>query len=203
MVQVHQLVVFLLVTIPGKTEKVTYTQPKNNLLTAATPHKSVSVAKSYQPSIATKKSSGVLIEWNQGFSVGIAEMDNQHKQLVVLLNDLYSAMQSKKSSETIGKVLNKLISYTEKHFSDEEEFMKKHSYPGIGSQVKEHKAFTDKVLKFKSDYDSGKTSISVSVTSFLKDWLVNHISISDKKYGEYINNTNKSKAELMIPLDDF
>lgn len=184
----------LLVTIPGKI---------NNKLTTIAPRTSLDTQKKYQTNIASKKNNGLLIEWNQGFSVGIAEMDNQHKQLVNLLNDLYSAMQSKKSSETIGKVLNKLISYTEKHFSDEEEFMRKYSYPGIGSQIKEHTAFADKVLKFKGDYDTGRTSISVSVTSFLKDWLVNHISISDKKYGDYINNTNKSKAELIIPLNDF
>lgn len=172
-------------------------------LTRISPRQNVSVAKKYQPSLSSNKNRDVLINWNDSYSVGVVEMDNQHKQLVNLLNDLYSAMQSQKSSEIIGKVLNKLISYTEKHFSDEEEFMKKYSYPGIGNQIKEHTAFTDKVKKFKGDYDTGKTSISVSITSFLKDWLVNHISISDKKYGEYVNHANKSNAESIIPLNDF
>jgi len=144
-----------------------------------------------------------LIEWSPSFSVGVAEMDNQHKQLVVLLNDLYAAMQAQKSSEVIGKVLNKLISYTEKHFSDEEDFMKKHSYPDIKSQMKEHTAFTDKVKKFKQEYDAGRTSMSVSITSFLKDWLLNHISISDKKYGDYVNNRSSVSPESIIPLGDF
>lgn len=130
-------------------------------------------------------------------------MDNQHKQLVKLLNDLYSAMQSKKSSEIIGNVLNKLISYTKTHFTSEEEFMKKHSYPGLADQIKEHAAFVDKALKFKSDYDAGKTSMSVSITSFLKDWLVNHISVSDKKYGVHVNNRGNANPELVIPLNDF
>lgn len=188
-------------TIPGNI-KTNYSQHENHS-TAIAPRTAVSVAKSYKPSITTNKRNGVLIEWNQGFSVGVAEMDNQHKQLVTLLNDLYSAMQSQKSSEIIGKVLNKLISYTEKHFSDEEEFMKKHSYPDIKSQIKEHTAFTDKVLKFKSDYDAGKTSMSVSITSFLKDWLINHISLSDKKYGDYVNKKSSASPESIIPLDDF
>lgn len=188
---------------PRQIEKVTYNKPKNNVLSAITSRTSVSVAKTYQPKIESKKNEGVLIEWNNGYSVGVAEMDEQHKQLVKLLNDLYAAMQTQKSSEAIGKVLNKLISYTEKHFSDEEEFMKKYSFPGLGSQMKEHTAFTDKVLKFKSDYDAGRTSMSVSITSFLKDWLLNHISISDKKYGEYVNNSNKPNPESIIPLGDF
>lgn len=183
-------------------------QPQRKISHSATPsipakRTIVSVAKSYSPSIATNKNNGVLIEWNQGFSVGVTEMDNQHKQLVNLLNDLYSAMQSKKSSEIIGNVLNKLISYTKTHFTSEEEFMKKHSYPGLANQIKEHAAFVDKALKFKSDYDAGKTSMSVSITSFLKDWLVNHISVSDKKYGAHVNNRGTVNPELVIPLGDF
>lgn len=172
-------------------------------MTAISPSTTVSAVKSYRPSIATNKNNGVLIEWNEGFSVGVTEMDNQHKQLVKLLNDLYSAMQSKKSSEIIGNVLNKLISYTKTHFTSEEEFMKKHSYPGLANQIKEHAAFVDKALKFKSDYDAGKTSMSVSITSFLKDWLVNHISVSDKKYGAHVNNRGNINPELVIPLGDF
>lgn len=201
MVEMLEIIAFLPVIIPGDI-KTNYSKPKN-ITTAIVPRTSVSVAKSYKPSITSNKSSGVLIEWNQAFSVGVAEMDNQHKQLVTLLNDLYSAMQSQKSSEIIGKVLNKLISYTEKHFSDEEAFMKKHSYPEIKSQMKEHTAFTDKVLKFKSDYDAGRTSMSVSITSFLKDWLINHISLSDKKYGDYVNNKGSASPESIIPLGDF
>lgn len=205
-INVREIVDSLVILVDGAgaiTNRNTTSYYPQQALTTIAPRTSISTAKKYQPSIANKKSSGVLIEWNQGFSVGITEMDNQHKQLVTLLNDLYSAMQSKKSSEIIGKVLNKLISYTEKHFYDEEEFMKKYSYPGIGSQIKEHTAFADKVLKFKSDYDAGKTSMSVSITSFLKDWLVNHISISDKKYGEYINNKSGVSPESIIPLGDF
>lgn len=154
------------------------------------------------PAPVTNK--GELISWNDSFSVGIVEMDNQHKQLVAILNDLYALLQSKSSSDELGKVLSRLVSYTKKHFADEEEFIKKHSYPDVSSQIREHKAFVDKIQNFKNDYDSGKTTISVSITSFLKDWLMNHISISDKKYGDYINNSSKISAESVIPLgNDF
>lgn len=193
----------LLVTFPGNADKTTYIKSKNIARTSTEPRKSASSSQKYLPSSSNNNSRGALITWNDSYSVGVIEMDNQHKQLVTILNELYSAMQSQKSADIVGKVLKNLISYTEKHFSDEEEFMKRHSYPGIGSQTKEHKAFIDKIQSFKKDYDAGRTSMSVSITSFLKDWLVNHISISDKKYGEYVNGTNKSEAELLIPLNDF
>ena len=171
------------------------------ILPTIAPRVTIDTPKSYEPKRISDNQSN-LINWNDSYSVGVVEMDNQHKQLVTLLNDLYAAMQSKKSSEIIGRVLNKLISYTEKHFSDEEDFMKRHSYPGISGQMKEHEAFTDKVKKFKNDYDAGRTSMSVSITSFLKDWLVNHISISDKKYGDYVNGAANLSPEQIIPLGD-
>lgn len=89
-------------------------------------------------------------------------------------------MQTNKATDVIWKIVNRLISYTKNHFETEEKYMKQYSYPDMKKHLKEHHAFTDKVLQFKSDYESGKTSISVSVTSFIKDWLMNHIAINDK-----------------------
>lgn len=133
-----------------------------------------------------------LIEWNEKYSVGVRELDNQHKQLIAILNDLYEAMKEQKANDIIGSIISKLVNYTKTHFATEERFMSQYSYPDLAGQQREHATFTDKVLKFKEDFDSGRTSISVSVTSFVKDWLVNHISISDKKYGPFLNSKGVS-----------
>lgn len=126
-----------------------------------------------------------FFEWNDKYSVGVRELDSQHKQLIAILSELYDAMQSGKANDVMGQIINKLVNYTKTHFSTEERYMSQHGYPDLAAQQKEHAAFTDKVLKFKSDFDSGRLSMSVSVTSFVKDWLVNHISVSDKKYAPF------------------
>lgn len=130
----------------------------------------------------------VLITWNDSYSVGIMEMDNQHKQLISILNELYDAMQSQKTGDIIGQIINRLVSYTKTHFSNEEDYMRRNSYPDFAKHIKEHNAFTKKVMDFKDEYDSGRTSLSVGVTSFIKDWLMNHICVNDKKYGSYFNS---------------
>ena len=70
--------------------------------------------------------------------------------------------------------------------------MTQFNYPDLASQKREHAAFTDQVMAFKKDFDSGKVALSVQLTSFLKNWLVQHISGSDKKYGPFFNSKGLS-----------
>lgn len=129
----------------------------------------------------------VLFAWDAKYSVGVRELDAQHKQLVDMLNELYEAMQSQQGNAILGAIINKLVSYTRTHFTTEERYMSQYGYPDLAAQKREHAMFTDKVMAFKNDFDSGRVSITVSVTSFLKTWLMEHISGSDKKYGPFLN----------------
>lgn len=127
-----------------------------------------------------------FLQWDEKYSVGVMELDNQHKQLIAILSELYDAMQKQTANDLIGQIISKLVNYTKTHFATEERYMERCFYPDLASQKREHAAFTEKVMKFKEDFDAGRTSMSVSVTSFVKDWLVNHISLSDKKYAPYL-----------------
>lgn len=130
--------------------------------------------------------------WDNKYSVGVREIDNQHKILVDMLNELYEAMQSGKGNEILTGIILKLINYTKTHFATEERYFEKFSYPDTLSHKKEHEKFTEKVLAFKNDFNAGRVSLSVSITSFLKDWLVSHIQGIDKKYGPFFNSKGLS-----------
>lgn len=125
--------------------------------------------------------------WEAQYSVNVWEMDEQHKKLVNMLNDLFEAMLSGKGRETLGKVLSGLISYTRIHFAAEEELMKKHGFPEYPVHKKEHDALTQKVLDLDKRFRTSTVSITVETGNFLKDWLTNHILHSDRKYGQYLN----------------
>lgn len=123
--------------------------------------------------------------WDEKYSVGVRELDSQHKTLVDMLNELFEAMQASKANDVIGGIVKRLVDYTKTHFATEERYMQQHGYPDLASQKAEHAKFAEQVMAFKNDFDSGKVSISVTVTSFLKNWLVQHISGSDKKYAPF------------------
>lgn len=130
-----------------------------------------------------------LINWNDTYSVGIADMDKQHQKLIGLINSFHDAMKEGRAQNVIGKVLEDLKIYTEFHFNDEEKLMKKYAYPGYDGQKNEHNSFVTKLNEFIQHYGEGQlTAVSLDVSQFLKDWLLNHISRSDKKYGKYLNS---------------
>lgn len=129
-----------------------------------------------------------LITWNDSFSVSVAEIDQQHKQLVNLLNELNDAMRQGKGKDVLGKIISGLISYTATHFRTEERYFAQFNYPDTAKHKQEHAAFVEKVTAFKNGFDSGKLSLSIEVMSFLSDWLNSHIKGSDMKYSKFLND---------------
>lgn len=132
------------------------------------------------------------IDWSPEFSVGIPSIDQQHQQLVKMLNELYNAMQAGQGQASLGKVLNSLAQYCLSHFAAEERLMRQHGYPDLAAHLEIHQKMTAKVKELLQDINSGKALTSVSVASFLKDWLTKHIQQTDKKYGPYLQGKGVS-----------
>ena len=131
-----------------------------------------------------------FIEWKQNeYGVNVKECDTQHRKLVKIINDLFDAMSQKKTRDVLQKILTELVEYTMYHFSTEENLFKIADYPNAALQKAEHEKFTKTILDFKKKFEeSATTLISIELLKFLKDWLLNHISVSDKKYGAYLNS---------------
>lgn len=126
-----------------------------------------------------------LIEWNEKLSVGVAEMDNQHKRLIALINELDDAMKLGKGKDVLGKILNGLVNYVHTHFKAEEAFMEKIGFNELENHRTEHIKLTNDVEKFNNDFKEGKTILSVQIMNFLRKWLLDHIGKKDKVYGEF------------------
>jgi len=130
-----------------------------------------------------------LIKWTNEYSVGIEEIDNQHKGLIIVINELFSLMSEGKAQSKLIDIFDYLTDYTKKHFKAEEDMMLKYSYHEFDQHKLEHINFIDKLSELKEDYISNKITISLEILNFLKDWLINHILITDKKYSKHIKLT--------------
>jgi len=129
-----------------------------------------------------------FMTWDNSLSVNIKKIDEQHKQLVAMVNDLHSAMGAGKGKEVMGSVLAGLVEYTKSHFATEEELLQKHLYPGYLAHKAAHDALTRQVADVMKKFQDGQPIVTVEVMVFLKDWLVNHIQNTDKKYTVHLNN---------------
>jgi hemerythrin len=130
-----------------------------------------------------------LLSWSDKLSVGVPEMDQQHRRLVDLINQLYDAMQMGKGDHVKSAVLNDLLTYTKVHFAAEERLMQKHAYPHLVSHKRLHDELTGQVLQLKDKLQTGQMVASVTLANFLKDWLQKHITQEDRKYGQFICQT--------------
>lgn len=130
-----------------------------------------------------------LINWDDSIALNISEIDNQHKQLVNIINEMFDGIKDARGNEVIDGILNKIIEYTDYHFATEEKYFDQFQYPESDSHKEEHRHLIEQVYQFKEAFNEGRKNrdgsdiaLTVDLWKFLKSWLVNHIQLSDKKY---------------------
>lgn len=128
-----------------------------------------------------------LFNWSTQYETGILLVDTQHKKLVDAINTLHDAMKEGKGKEKIESTLNFLVEYTVLHFSAEEKLMQQKNYPDFNNHKKVHDKLVDEVKEIKAKYIAGKI-LPMQVSTFMSDWLKNHILGTDKKYVPYLKN---------------
>jgi hemerythrin len=139
-----------------------------------------------------------LVEWSDGFSIGVAEIDREHQRLLGLLNDLHDAVEAGAGHEVLGLVLDGLILYVSYHFAHEEGLFLQTNYPGYEKHRRQHQGLTDAVKQIHTDFLAGASeSLPDEVLEFLKAWLYRHILEQDRAFGVYLNaNAAGSQAAI-------
>ncbi len=126
-----------------------------------------------------------FIEWSNELSVGIEEIDAQHKVLVDLLNQIHTAIQQRHGAELTKQILDRLGEYTRVHFAVEESLMRILHYPDYERHKQEQDKLIGQLNCVHAKLTSGKASISFELAHFLKRWLTKHIMETDKYYVPY------------------
>lgn len=134
----------------------------------------------------------MAIEWTSNLSVGVNSIDQQHKTLFEKADQLFEAGRNNKSKEFISEMLDFLDDYTKQHFLSEEIYMKSIGFPGYENQKKMHSDFITALAKLKKDYQEsgGNILVILNANQMVVDWLLKHVSIEDKKIGDYANSKN-------------
>lgn len=139
-------------------------------------------------------------EWEPEMSVQLELLDDQHKVLLQILNDAFEA--SRVHDETrVFELIDRMVEYTEKHFSDEEEILEETCYPDTENHKALHEHFTNQVRELhKKKYEHVNL---MSIFKLLSDWLTRHIMDVDKKYVQHVCERkqipNNEDAEAQKP----
>jgi len=123
-----------------------------------------------------------FIEWSNELSVGIEEIDAQHKVLVDLLNEIHEAMQQGRTVQSTRGIIDRLDEYTRVHFAVEESLMRILHYPDYERHKEEHDKLIAQLADMHGKWEKGKGAIGFELAHFLKTWLTKHILEGDKRY---------------------
>ena len=131
-----------------------------------------------------------LITWSDRLSCGIRLIDEQHKELVALVNELFNHVSGNEMQEYdyFNKVIQEAIRYIKIHFATEEKIMLAAKFPGYAMHKQAHNRFILFVIDNINYYQTGKRFNLFTFTKFLKDWVLSHIALVDKQCFEQINN---------------
>ncbi len=136
--------------------------------------------------ILRRNRSDVTIPWSDKYSVGIVEIDAQHRRLFELYNQLVEAMYRGESMNVLQKALDSLIEYVVIHFTTEEQYMQKYGYPEFEEHKRAHTYLRNKTLQIHREFSEGKPVLTAEVIDFLRNWLKEHVMNMDKKYSKHL-----------------
>ena len=129
-----------------------------------------------------------IVSWHKSYSISIPLIDSQHMELINLTNKLYrSCLKGREySKEVFMEVLRSAVDYVGYHFSTEEKIMERVDYPGFGTHKREHTDFVREVLKTVNDLSKGININPLTFVTYLKDWVLTHIAVSDTAMGRHL-----------------
>ncbi len=130
-----------------------------------------------------------LIAWSlEKYSVKIKDVDEQHQKLIKILNELHEATNVGHGEDIIQNIVAELESYTRYHFELEEKLMRTNHYPDYQEHKKKHDFFTGHVAELHAGLNAEEKGLTVDALTFLRDWVHEHITGTDKAYSTYLND---------------
>ncbi len=134
----------------------------------------------------TGKNSNIL--WKKEYSVNVQAIDNHHRKILFLINNINSAIHSK-NSFNLKINIESLIKFAEYHFEYEEELLAQYGYD-ITHHSECHVELIEQLEDLYQEYLNNKDYDVHSIPKFLTQWIKEHILVEDQKYSSYLNKKN-------------
>ncbi|MBP8183342.1 MAG: hemerythrin family protein [Rhodoferax sp.] len=123
------------------------------------------------------KKAPYVIEWRDGFKIGVAQVDEEHRHLFTLVRALNLA--------SVDQTVEELLDYVVTHFSHEQDMMEKSGYPAFEQHLKLHEEFAAQVADFLGNGVEWDEDRVQELRRFLNKWLIGHIMTHDLRFGKW------------------
>jgi hemerythrin len=136
------------------------------------------------------------IEWHDYLSVGVEEIDQQHKLLIDRYNAFFTAYNQGRGAAEVTRLFCFLVAYVTTHFADEESLQLRVGFPGYQNHRKHHQELTGRVAEFKERIknEGCEPNLISSAGLLLTGWLIEHISVMDRAIGKFIKESQSQSV---------
>ena len=137
-----------------------------------------------------------IIEWSNDYALGIAEIDDQHRALVGMINALDASTHADYSADNMRRMLDELNAYVRDHFAFEERLMAGGgcSPELVTRHCGEHAYFRSVLRDLTTDFEKGRSGITVTLIEYLVHWLLHHIVVVDHAMAQQLNAADPQLA---------
>ncbi len=130
----------------------------------------------------------MYIEWKDAYSIGVPRLDEQHRQLIQMLNDLYQKIGPDTAPGNVWGLLDGFNRYAETHFIYEERIAGDAGVPQgeLNLHKREHEAYRERMRTFQHAFSENDKRAPVQLMAFLSNWWLSHILVSDMELGRLV-----------------
>ena len=126
-----------------------------------------------------------FFHWRKAFELNLKTIDSHHKKIVEYINELYIGKMTGREKDVLRQTIENLVNYAKFHFDYEEKLFHENQYENENKHKERHLEFFNDLNFFKEEFEKDVFGLSDDMMNFLKDWLLKHILVEDKKYLEY------------------
>jgi hemerythrin len=124
-----------------------------------------------------------LIVWTDQMSVGVKLLDNDHKKLVLLINQLHEGLMTGRAKLGLERIFQDLVSYTRVHHAHEERLLVETGFHGTAAHKQEHESTIEQAVELQMRFKSSEgLDTELEIMHQLREWLFRHIQGSDKEF---------------------
>jgi len=127
------------------------------------------------------------IAWSNFLSVGVAEMDDEHRQFIARVNELNKAIVEIEDKATVARAMERMLAEAARHFTHEEQLLARWNYPETAAHTARHAELTAQFERAMKEFAESDISFVWALKGLrLKQLLVEHLLNDDMKYRDFL-----------------
>lgn len=136
------------------------------------------------------------VQWREHLSVGVEEIDEQHRRLFDAFNAFVAACNGGKGKEEVTRLFDFLDAYVITHFAAEERLQKRFAFPEYEKHREQHQKFIADLVDMKERLSSEGATLPLVITTgrVMAGWLIEHISGMDRNFGRFVREQERGAA---------